>query len=580
MAWRNKIDTVTSDMPPIHPFDVHRHTLSISNDNSYVPGEAPDDAPILNPNVWVRWYLLRGKQRNDDRKESVERTPLWRTINHDRYDEPNDWADFMRGKRDKKTQHHRASRDEPTNVIYDNTTSVSPSGLTTTMPDLSHSPPLPHHRHQADPISPTLEDPSPSIMSKIHYIGLSIGSGRTRVRITEVVLAMSRPSLLPTFTNNPIPLNTNTFEAYCVSLTDHDDIEEPICLLDDDNVTVNPPKKPGLETTLLGDSGCFLTGKLSIDSTTTDNHNDNCRGYRNTTMKEPRSDFVSRRSRYSEGRAMKNRSTVTRLPGLPTFDNRIQDARPGLSYSVQVPPSSSSTVHAYSNAPWGSDEVTVDDASFRSVYALSSTTQMHYVCALGLPSDERASKYSSKKTSRTEAFKDAYVCFTYFGRAGSPDTINSGSAFAAFIQKYHRSGVFISIKDKLNAERENHTINAETLRVWVNKDGDVDSYRRHRWIENHRLKTTDTSSRVDIPTSRTKSRPERKAKKASEAHPRYTIIISGCSPSVYKVIKEDEKFKYTGMLASRGIIYEHPYRQPASLRLLRNMKPFWSLGPE
>ncbi|KAG7441192.1 uncharacterized protein BT62DRAFT_1012004 [Guyanagaster necrorhizus] len=160
-AWRNEIDTLTSDTPPIHPFDVHRHTLSISNDNPYVPDEAPDDAPILDPNVWVRWYLPRGKQRNDDRKASEERTALWRTIHHDPYDEPNDWADFMRGKTDKKTQHHRAGRDEPTKSIYDNTASVSPSGLTTMMPNRSHPLPQLHHEHQADPLSLTLKDPSP-----------------------------------------------------------------------------------------------------------------------------------------------------------------------------------------------------------------------------------------------------------------------------------------------------------------------------------------------------------------------------------------------------------------------------------
>lgn len=102
-----------------------------------------------------------------------------------------------------------------------------------------------------------------------------------------------------------------------------------------------------------------------------------------------------------------------------------------------------------------------------------------------------------------EAFKDGYVCFTYFGCAGSPDAINSGSAFAVFIhdiawqcssghpiidiflllivpkdlaahrgfnvdqlplEKFHHSGIFVSIKDKVNAERKNYTINAETLR--------------------------------------------------------------------------------------------------------------------
>ncbi|KAK0205621.1 hypothetical protein DFS33DRAFT_1258736 [Desarmillaria ectypa] len=242
-----------------------------------------------------------------------------------------------------------------------------------------------------------------------------------------------------------------------------------------------------------------------------------------------------------------------------------------------------------------------------------------------------------------EAFKYAYVYFTHFGRAAAPDAINSGSGLAAFIRglaymgspgnpvfdiflpllivpkdltkrpdfdvdrlplsEFHRSGVFISVKDKLNAERKNYTISAEAFRFWIKEDKDVDvpyvAILMQLGIIGKRPATpsppesptmpTDqeppteirnTPSKVIVPAPRTKSQPMRPSKKFIEAHPRYTIIISGCSPSVYKVIKEDEKFKYAGMLASRGIIYEHPYRKPESLRLLKKMKPFWSLGPE
>lgn len=50
------------------------------------------------------------------------------------------------------------------------------------------------------------------------------------------------------------------------------------------------------------------------------------------------------------------------------------------------------------------------------------------------------------------------------------------------------------------------------------------------------------------------------------------IIISGCSPSVYRVIDADEQYKYCNIL-------EPPHKRPVSVALLRKMKQFWSLGP-
>ncbi|PBK62490.1 hypothetical protein ARMSODRAFT_964170, partial [Armillaria solidipes] len=67
----------------------------------------------------------------------------------------------LRSKRDNRTQHHRASRDEPKNTIYDNTASISPSGLTTTTPSQSYPPPQFHHQLEAYPLaSPTSQPPT------------------------------------------------------------------------------------------------------------------------------------------------------------------------------------------------------------------------------------------------------------------------------------------------------------------------------------------------------------------------------------------------------------------------------------
>ncbi|PBK90506.1 hypothetical protein ARMGADRAFT_1082754 [Armillaria gallica] len=160
-AWRNNVAVVPSREPPIHPSDSHRHVFSFLNDELYTPGEVLDDASTVDAHEYDRSFLLTllGKPRYYNRKASEEQKILWRLVQHDLYIKPDNWEDFLRSKRDKMTQNHRAGRDEPTNTIYDNTASVSPSGLTTTMP--SQLNPLPqHHCHGARPAtSPMLRPP-------------------------------------------------------------------------------------------------------------------------------------------------------------------------------------------------------------------------------------------------------------------------------------------------------------------------------------------------------------------------------------------------------------------------------------
>ncbi|KAK0446966.1 uncharacterized protein EV420DRAFT_1714433 [Desarmillaria tabescens] len=171
-ACRNNIPIVPSHAPPIHPFDSHRSLLAILNNKPYVPGEIPKDAPTLRTGEYIRWFLLTllGNFRYDDRKAWEEREVFWRRVQlqHDPHTEPDDWEDFMRSRRDEKTQNCRASRDRQTNTIYDNMASVSPSGLTTTTPNLS---PQPHHWHEAfQAASPTLYPPF-SILDTGYSVG-------------------------------------------------------------------------------------------------------------------------------------------------------------------------------------------------------------------------------------------------------------------------------------------------------------------------------------------------------------------------------------------------------------------------
>ncbi|KAK0502034.1 hypothetical protein EDD18DRAFT_1277916 [Armillaria luteobubalina] len=245
-----------------------------------------------------------------------------------------------------------------------------------------------------------------------------------------------------------------------------------------------------------------------------------------------------------------------------------------------------------------------------------------------------------------EAFEHAYVHFTHFGRSGSSDAINSASSLAAFIRgmafqccsghpvidvlipvlivpkdvatqpkfnvdeltldKFHRSCMMISVKDKENAERDNYTINAESLKFWVDRDRDVDvpyitilmqlgiirKPRTHTAkgptptsrappttpTRSHRVpEPTKTPSKITVKDGPTKV--TRQSDSSKQGHPRYSIIISGCSSHVYKVITPEQKAMYSAMLASKGMLHEHPYNDEGSLVLLRKMKPFWNLGP-
>ncbi len=162
-VWRNTVTVARSHAPPVHLFDSEQRLLAILNDRPYIPPDIPDDAPTLDTHDYDRWFLLTllGKPRYDDKKASKERNIRWHRMRQDPHHEPEDWADFLHRKRDNEARHHRASRDEPTNDIYDNMPSASPLGLTMTMPSQSYPPLQPHHklqRYQA--ASPTSQPPT------------------------------------------------------------------------------------------------------------------------------------------------------------------------------------------------------------------------------------------------------------------------------------------------------------------------------------------------------------------------------------------------------------------------------------
>ncbi|KAK0209534.1 hypothetical protein IW262DRAFT_1302245 [Armillaria fumosa] len=165
-AWRNNIAVVPSHSQPIHPFDAHHGVFSFFNDEPYTP-EASEDTSTLKALI----HKCDRKFRYDDAKASERRNIVWRLVHHDPYTEPYDCEDFMHGKRDKRIQNHHASRDEPTNDIYNNTPSAGPSGLTTMMPSQPYPQPQSLQHLQAyTPAPPT---------SQSATLGLSAGYPRS-----------------------------------------------------------------------------------------------------------------------------------------------------------------------------------------------------------------------------------------------------------------------------------------------------------------------------------------------------------------------------------------------------------------
>ncbi|KAK0474636.1 hypothetical protein IW261DRAFT_1341523 [Armillaria novae-zelandiae] len=173
------------------------------------------------------------------------------------------------------------------------------------------------------------------------------------------------------------------------------------------------------------------------------------------------------------------------------------------------------------------------------------------------------------------------------------------------LDKFHRSCIMILVKDRENSERRNYTISAESLNFWVDQDADVDVpyiailmqlgiIRKSRSTKGQTHTTsvppttpphsprapepTKTPSNIRVKGGSTKD--TRQSDRSSKDHPRYSIIISGCSSAVYKVILPKEKALYSAILTSKGMLHEHPYNCEGSLALLRKMKPFWNLGPE
>ena len=87
-----------------------------------------------------------------------------------------------------------------------------------------------------------------------------------------------------------------------------------------------------------------------------------------------------------------------------------------------------------------------------------------------------------------------------------------------------------------------------------------------------------TPSAIHLPPPIVRNQPPHTNKRARPMHPRYEINIIGCSPTVYNVIKEEERESYNQLLASHDLLSEHPRQFDEAKDAVLRSKPFWKEG--
>ncbi|KAK7444315.1 hypothetical protein VKT23_015327 [Stygiomarasmius scandens] len=59
-------------------------------------------------------------------------------------------------------------------------------------------------------------------------------------------------------------------------------------------------------------------------------------------------------------------------------------------------------------------------------------------------------------------------------------------------------------------------------------------------------------------------------------HPRYIIYVRGCSDSVYKVVRQQERNMYKSLLRKSALLADHPRQDPSTIQKVRQQRPFVS----
>jgi hypothetical protein len=234
-----------------------------------------------------------------------------------------------------------------------------------------------------------------------------------------------------------------------------------------------------------------------------------------------------------------------------------------------------------------------------------------------------------------EAFKDALICFTHFGKMTDDTGVTSSAVYAAFIRhmaiicrtgrhivdcilpvllfdtklcEHVMTGVLVQFKRqtlsdgiaKYGIDQADINFFPETLKKCTH-GSTIDTYRPYVSL------IMELGGQVELPEE-TNSTAELDPKKAAVGHPqtpppieegldhttpskvyihrpneghaRYNIFAYGCSPTVYRGVDTAQKDWYSLLLRSRNFLGEHPRKDARTLKAVRRMKPFWVGGED
>jgi hypothetical protein len=209
-----------------------------------------------------------------------------------------------------------------------------------------------------------------------------------------------------------------------------------------------------------------------------------------------------------------------------------------------------------------------------------------------------------------EAFKEARMHFTHFGKASDSSALTDEAAYIAMcrgmafichntqvdtdimlpillrnehLSRYVMSALLIQIKNQFKLQAVH--IDAEKLHFFTPGGGDRAESRPYVALTLHlgvqpQRGGGNAVSKVVTEPGPTRKMPSRKVKASHPKHPRYAFSIHGCSSAVYDIIEPSHEAIYANLLASKDFLDEHPRQSPELLNAVERMKPFWHSGQQ
>jgi hypothetical protein len=237
-----------------------------------------------------------------------------------------------------------------------------------------------------------------------------------------------------------------------------------------------------------------------------------------------------------------------------------------------------------------------------------------------------------------DAFKDALVCFTHFGKMTDDTGVTSTAAWAAFVRHMaimcpngHRSvncilpvllwdtvlcehvmtGVLVQLKQRKKAGTVAGSIDEKEINFFPKTSEECSHGSTTTPYRPYISLIMELGLQPNVPevaTTPTLYEPEKSRRRQTPppiergpdastpskvyipkkgeqhrsvvGHARYNVFVYGHSPTVYRGIDASQEHRYALLLSCRDFLGEHPRKDGNSLKAVRRMKPFWNGGDD